>query len=164
MFTELVPLLADRTVLITVARESDTTLRATAIPKRAREGENSALSTPLSFVGTPEELDRDFGRTLAEYVDAHQSLGSTLAQAKATMEAPAKAAQEEAKRKADEKRKAKSATSAPGPAPSTQPAASASRDPVPGTTSSLFGGPTAEPAQSQQDEEQQEGGGGRLRL
>ena len=159
MFTELMPLLTDRTVLITVARESDTTLRAMAIPKRVREGENAALSTPLSFVGTPEELDRDFGRTLAEYVEAHQRLSSTLAQAKAEMEAAAKAAQEEAKRKGDEKGKAKSATSAPGPAPSTQPAASASRDPVPGTTSSLFGGAPTGPVESQPS-----GGGGGLRL
>jgi len=98
MFTELIPLLAERTVLITVARESDTTIRATVVPKRNSESENAALSTPLSFVGTPEELDRDFGRTLAEYVEAHQRLGSTLAQAKAEMEAAAKAAQEEAKR------------------------------------------------------------------
>jgi len=31
MFAELMPLLGERTVLITVARESDTTLRATVI-------------------------------------------------------------------------------------------------------------------------------------
>ena len=149
MFSELMPLLAERTVLITVARESDTTIRATVVPKRNSESENAALSTPLSFVGTPEELDRDFANELASYVDAHRQLGSTLAQAKATMEAAAKAAQEEAKRKADDKRKAKSATSAPAPAPSAQPAASASRDPVPGTTSSLFGGAPTGPAESQ---------------
>ena len=157
MFSELMPLLAERTVLITVARESDTTIRATVVPKRNSESENAALSTPLSFVGTPEELDRDFANELASYVDAHRQLGSTLAQAKATMEAAAKAAQEEAKRKADDKRKAKSATSAPAPAPSAQPAASASRDPVPGTTSSLFGGAPTGPAESQP-------GGGGLRL
>ena len=156
MFTELMPLLADRTVLITVARESDTTVRATAIPKRAREGDNPALSTPLSFVGTPEELDRDFAKELAAYVETHGQLGSTLAQAKATMEAAAKAAQEEAKRKADDKRKVKSATSAPAPAPSAQPEASVSRDPVPGTTSSLFGGAPTGPAESQPGR----GGGG----
>jgi PRTRC genetic system protein E len=152
MFSELMPLLAARTVLITVARESDTTVRATAIPRRAREGENAALSTPLSFIGTPEELDRDFGRALAEYVDAHQRLGSTLAQAKAEMEAAAKAAQEEAKRKADEKRKAKSPTSASAPAP-----APASGDPVTGTTSSLFGGAPTGPVESQPAGQQQGG-------
>src|SRR5690242_11228859 len=87
VFTELMPLLAGRTVLITVARESDTTIRVNVCPKRSSEGENAALSTPLSFVGTPEELDGDFARELAGYVDAHRQLGSTLAQAKAEMEA-----------------------------------------------------------------------------
>src|SRR5215472_9706845 len=153
MFSELMPLLADRTVLITVARESDTTVRATAIPKRAREGDNPALSTPLSFVGTPEELDRDFAKELAAYVDTHRQLGSTLAQAKAEMEAAAKAAQEEAKRKADEKRKVKSSTSTSAPVPPTQPPAPASPGPALGTTSSLFGGVSAETAPSQQKEE-----------
>ncbi len=152
MFTELMPLLAERTVLITVARESGTTIRATVVPKRTSESENAALSTPLSFVGTPEELDRDFGRTLAEYVDAHQRLGSTLAQAKAEMEAAAKAAQEEAKRKTDEKGKVKSSTSTSAPVPPTQPPAPASPGPAPGTTSSLFGGVSAETAPSQQKE------------
>jgi hypothetical protein len=70
----------------------------------------------------PEELARDFGRAFAEYVDAHQRLGTTLAQANAEMEAAAKAAQEEAKRKADEKRKAKALTSASAAPPSAQPA------------------------------------------
>ena len=158
MFSELMLLLADRTVLITVARESGTTIRATVVPKRNSQSENAALSTPLSFLGTPEELDRDFGRTLAEYVDAHQRLGSTLTQAKAEMEAAAKAAQEEAKRKADEKRKVKSPTSTSAPVPPTEPAASASRDPAPGTTSSLFGGATTGSVESQP------GGGGGLRL
>ena len=157
MFTELIPLLADRTVLITVARESDTTVRATVVPKRNSESEIAALSTPLSFVGTPEELDRDFGRTLAEYVDAHQRLGSTLTQAKAEMEAAAKAAQEEEKRKADEKRKVKSPTSTSAPVPSTQPATSASREPVTGTTSSLFGGEPTGAGESKPAGQQQGG-------
>ena len=157
MFTELIPLLTERTVLITVARESDTTIRATVVPKRNSESEIAALSTPLSFVGTPEELDRDFGRTLAEYVEAHQRLGSTLAQAKAEMEAAAKAGQEEAKRKADEKRKVKSSTSTSAPVPPTQPATPASPGPAPGTTSSLFGGVSAETATSQQKEEEEGG-------
>src|SRR5215472_12883745 len=157
MFTELMPLLAERTMLITVARESGTTIRATVVPKRNSGSENAAVSTPLSFVGTPEELDRDFAKELAAYVETHGQLGSTLAQAKATMEAAAKAAQEEAKRKADDKRKVKSATSAPAPAPSAQPEASVRRDPVPGTTSSLFGGAPTGPVESQQ------GGGGGLR-
>src|SRR5438876_6219078 len=125
------PLLAERTVLITVARESDTTIRVNVCPKRSSESENAALSTPLSFVGTPEELDQGFAKELAAYVDTHRQLGSTLAQAKATMEAAAKAAQEEAKRKADEKRKEKPAVSAPAPACTTLPASSVNPEPAP---------------------------------
>ena len=150
MFTELMPLLADRTVLITVARQSDTTIRINVCPKRTKESENAALSTPLSFVGTPEELDRDFAKELAGYVETHRQLSSTLAQAKAEMEAAAKAAQEEAKRKAEEKRKAKPSTPTPTPSGSTPPASSTNSDPAPQTTSSLFGPTPAEPSQSQQ--------------
>ncbi len=39
------PLLEERTVLITVARESDTTIRLNVCPKRSSEGENAALLT-----------------------------------------------------------------------------------------------------------------------
>ena len=162
MFAELMPLVADRTLLITVARESDTTLRVNVVPKRTAPGDNAALSTPLSLAGIPEELDRAFAQSLAEYAETHQRLSSTLAQAKAEMEAAAKAAQEEAKRKADEKRKAKPSTSTPAPAASTQSTGSASPESAQATTSSLFGGTSAEPTQSQQQQQQQQQGGLRL--
>lgn len=150
MFTELMPLLADRTVLITVARESDTTVRVNTIPKRVKEGENAALTTPLSFVGTPEELDRDFPSALAEYVETHQGLSTTLAQAKAEMDAAAKAAQEEAKRKSDERRKAKSANSAPAPSGSNEPAAPAQPEHAVPASANLFGSAPSPSPQSQQ--------------
>jgi PRTRC genetic system protein E len=152
VFTELMPLLAHRTVLITVARENDTTLRVNLLPKRANDNEHSALTTPLSFAGTPEELDRDFARELAAYVDAHQRLGSTLAEAKATMEAAAKAAQEEAKRKSEERRKSKtlSSTSAPA-APDPPPASTATTNTAQPRTPELFGNtPSAQIQQQQQ--------------
>ena len=74
-------------------------LRVNVIPKKLREDENPALTTPLSYTGTPEELDAELGKHLASYVECHTQLGSTLAQAKAEMEAAAKAAQEEAGRR-----------------------------------------------------------------
>ncbi len=149
MFIELMPLLAQRTVLITVARESDTTLRVNILPKQIKESENPALTTPLSFVGTPEELDRDFARELAGYVDAHQRLSSSLAEAKAVMEAAAKAAQEEAKRKAEEKRKSRTPNSTSASTPSDQPAdATAPPNSTEPSTAGLFG--TTESVQPQQ--------------
>ena len=121
MFAELMPLLAGRTVMITVAREDDKTLRVNVIPKKVKDDENPALTTPLSYTGTPEELDTELSRHLASYVECHTQLGSTLAQAKAEMEAAAKAAQEEARKKAAERGKkateqpASNADSAPAP-------------------------------------------------
>ena len=105
MFVELMPLLAGRTVMITVARVDDRTLRVNVIPTKKNEDENAALTTPLSYTGIPEELDGELGKQVASYVEAHQQLGSTLAQVKTEMDAAAKAAQEEAKRKATERSK-----------------------------------------------------------
>jgi PRTRC genetic system protein E len=105
VFVELMPLLAGRTVMIIVARENDTTLRVNIVPKQTTENENPALTTPLSYTGTPEELDAELGKHLASYVECHTQLGSTLAQAKSEMEAAAKAAQEEARKKAAERSK-----------------------------------------------------------
>ena len=111
MFVEIMPLLAGRTVMITVAREDEKTVRVCVIPKKAKEDDHPALTTPLSYTGTPEELDAELGKHLASYVECHTQLGSTLAQAKAEMDAAAKAAQEEARKKAE--RNKKSAEKAP---------------------------------------------------
>jgi PRTRC genetic system protein E len=106
VFVELMPLLAGRTVMITVARLDDQTLRVNVIPtSKSGETENPALTTPLSCTGTPEELDAELARQLTSYVECHRQIGSTLAQAKAEMDAAAKAAQEEARKKAEERRK-----------------------------------------------------------
>ncbi len=92
--------------MITVAREDDKTLRVNAIPTtKPGESENPALTTPLSYTVTPEELDAEPGRELAGHVECHRALGSTLAAAKAEMDAAAKAAQEEARKKTEERKK-----------------------------------------------------------
>ena len=133
MFAELMPLLAGRTVLITVANVDDNTLRVNVIP-HAKADENPALSTPLTYTGSPEELDAELGRHLAGCVEVHQRTGSSLAEAKATMEGAAKAAQEEAKRKAEERKKA---TLKPPVTPTAGPAAAppSTPEPVPSSPS-----------------------------
>jgi PRTRC genetic system protein E len=78
--------------MITVAREDDKTLRVSVLPTKSSDSENPALTTPLSYTGTPEELDAELGRELAGYVECHRALGSTLAAAEAEMDAAAKAA------------------------------------------------------------------------
>ena len=136
MFVELMPLLDGRTVMITVARENDKTVRVCVIPRRMKEDENQALTTPLSYTGTPEELDTELGKHLASYVECHTQLGSTLAQAKAEMEAAAKAAQEEARKKAAER--GKKGAEKPGTNGNVTPAAPAT--PAVAATMTLFGG------------------------
>ena len=96
MFVELMPLLRERTLLITVAR-LDEKLKVNVIPARVKESEDQALTTPLSFTGSAEELDAELGKHLASYVDSHMQLGNTLAEAKAEMDAAAKAARQRAK-------------------------------------------------------------------
>ncbi len=96
MFVELMPLLKERTLLITVARV-DEKVKVNVIPTKVKEGEDQALTTPLSFTGSAEELDSELGRSLASYVDGHLALGCTLAEAKAEMDAAAKAARQKVK-------------------------------------------------------------------
>ena len=100
VFVEIMSLLSSRTVMITVAREDERNLRVDIIPTtKSGSTENPALATPLSYTGTPNELDAELGKHLASYVECHLALGSTLASAKAEMDAAAKAAQEEARKK-----------------------------------------------------------------
>jgi PRTRC genetic system protein E len=143
VFVELMPMLAGRTVMITVAREDDKTLRLHIIPKKMKDDENPALSMPLSYTGTPEELDAELGKHLASYVECHTQLGSTLAQAKAEMDAAAKAAQDEARKKAADR--GKRATEKPAANTDSAPAAPAT--PPPAASMTLFGGsqPTITP-------------------
>jgi PRTRC genetic system protein E len=96
VFVELMPMLKERTLLITVARLEEK-LKVNVIPSRAKEGEEQALTTHLSYTGSPEELDAELGKHLASYVNSHVQLGSTLAEAKAEMDAAAKAARQKAK-------------------------------------------------------------------
>ena len=96
MFVELMPLLKDRTLLLTIARVGEK-VKVNVIPAKAKEGEDQALTTPLSYTASPEELDTELGKHLASYVDTHVALGSTLAEAKAEMDAAAKASRQKAK-------------------------------------------------------------------
>src|SRR5271157_3462856 len=99
MFTELLPLLRKRGLLLTISLVEGDTIRATVVPQKACDTEDSALTTPLAITGTAEELDRDLPQRLVEFTGAHLQLQTTLTSAKAEMEAAAKAAREEARKK-----------------------------------------------------------------
>jgi PRTRC genetic system protein E len=105
MFRQLVPLLRHRSVLLTVTSLEDDQIRVNVIPKKLNEGENSALTTPMSFTGTAVELDEQLPDSIVSFVASHLELKNTLARAREEMDAAAKAAQEEARSKAKNNKK-----------------------------------------------------------
>jgi PRTRC genetic system protein E len=105
VFVELMPILADRTVMITVARLNDDAIRVNVIPQRTGETENAALATPFSISGTPAELDAELSVHLLGYVESHRQLRTSLAESTSQMDAAAKAAQEDARRKTAKRKK-----------------------------------------------------------
>jgi hypothetical protein len=49
MFQQLVPLLRQRSVLLTVTSLEEDQIRVNVLPKKLADGENAALTTPMSF-------------------------------------------------------------------------------------------------------------------
>ena len=99
MFQELMPLLAQRILLLTLSRVSDEQISVNIIPKPLKSDQpddGCALTTPLRGTGTPKELDDQLPPQLADFVETHLGLSSTLKNAKEQMEAAAKAAREAA--------------------------------------------------------------------
>jgi PRTRC genetic system protein E len=122
MFKELAPFLRQRAVLLTVTHLEEEQIRVNIVPQKLMDGDNAALTTPLTVTGTAEELDRDLPATVVNFVAAHLELKNTLDCAKAEMDAAAKAAQSEAR--------SKSKTPATKVAPKSEPA-KASKSPGP---------------------------------
>jgi PRTRC genetic system protein E len=105
MFQQLVPLLRQRSVLLTVTSLEDDQIRVNVMPKKLKEGENTALTTLMSFTGTAAELDGQLPDAIVSFVASHLDLKNTLARAKEEMDAAAKAAQEEARNKTKNNKK-----------------------------------------------------------
>lgn len=99
MFKELAPLLRHRAVLFTVSHVEDDRFRVNVIPKKIADGENDALTTPVSVTGTVEDLDKELPQTLLHFVSSHLELKNSLERAKAEMEEASKAARVEARKK-----------------------------------------------------------------
>jgi PRTRC genetic system protein E len=96
MFKELVPVLRDRAVLLTVTLVDADQIRVNIVPKKLKEGDNDALTTPLSVTGTAEDLDAELSSTIVGFVSSHLQMKNTLEKAKAEMDAASKVAQAEA--------------------------------------------------------------------
>jgi PRTRC genetic system protein E len=100
MFKELVPILRSRAVLMTVTALDDDQIRVNVVPKKMKDGDHDALTTPLSVTGTAEELDAQLGSTLVGFVASHLQMKNSLEKAKTEMDTATKAAQAEARAKA----------------------------------------------------------------
>ena len=54
MFKELAPYLRQRAVLLTVTHLEEEQIRVNIVPQKLKDGENAALTTPLTVTGTAE--------------------------------------------------------------------------------------------------------------
>jgi PRTRC genetic system protein E len=99
MFKELAPLLRHRAVLFTVAHVEEDQFRVNVVPKKIADGENDALTTPVSVTGTAEDLDKELPEILLHFVSSHLELKNSLERAKAEMEEASKAARAETRKK-----------------------------------------------------------------
>jgi len=124
VFTELMPLLRQRAVMITISDVGQGLLRVNIIPRKlvvdGSSDENTALTTPLSITGKAEELDRELPGQLATFTESIARTGSNLDELKTQHAAAVKALEAENKKKLDDKKKvngSKTASTPPYPNP-----------------------------------------------
>src|SRR5271155_2284852 len=124
VFTELMPLLRQRAVMITISDVGQGLLRVNIIPRKlvvdGSSDENTALTTPLSITGKAEELDRELSGQLTSFTESIAKTGSNLEELKTQHSAAVKAMEAENKKKLDDKKKAngsKTVSTPPKPNP-----------------------------------------------
>jgi len=118
MFKELAPLLAKRSLILTVSSVGDERIRVTVTPRPTGKDDVKELSQPFAVEGTAEELDTELPNAIVGYTAQHMTLENSLAHVKASMEATLKEVKDEAAKKvADAKKTAKVGAKMPaGPA------------------------------------------------
>ena len=127
VFTELMPLLRQRAVMITISDVGQGLLRVNIIPRKlvvdGSSDENTALTTPLSITGKAEELDRELPGQLATFTESIARTGSNLDELKTQHAAAVKALEAENKKRLDDKKKvngSKTASTPPNPNPAAE--------------------------------------------
>jgi PRTRC genetic system protein E len=123
MFTELMPLLKQRVLVLTISRVDDEVICVGVIPKKREDAddENVALTIPLALTGKPEELDRDLPAQLSGFADSVIKTGSNLEQLKAEHAAAVKAVDAENRKRLDDKKKINGKTVPPAEKPASGP-------------------------------------------
>ena len=119
MFTELMPLLKQRVVMITISDVGEGLLRVNVIPRKLEGSadENGALTAPLSITGKADELDRELPGQLTSFTESVTKTGSNLDELKTQHAAAVKAVEAENKKKIDDKKKGNGSKAAQTPPP-----------------------------------------------
>lgn len=125
MFTELMPLLKQRVVMITISDVGEGLLRVNVIPRKldGSSDENGALTAPLSIMGKPDELDRELSSQLTSFTESVTKTGSNLDELKTQHAAAVKAVEAENKKKIEDKKKGNGSRNASTPPPPPGPTA-----------------------------------------
>jgi len=112
-------------VIMTISDLGDGLLRINVIPRQVEGGtdENTALTSPLSITGNPEELDRELPGQLASFTESILRTATNLEELKAQHAAAVKAVEAENRKKLDEKRKANGSKVPSAPPPDSSRAA-----------------------------------------
>jgi PRTRC genetic system protein E len=124
MFRELMPLIENRPLSITVAALSGGRIRVNVVPQglekdrkindkvgfsnkdkiaKVPEAAINALTTPLSLTGTAEEIDQSLAEALTQFVESHGQLQHTLDKAREQIADAVRAAEERDKTKSKTK-------------------------------------------------------------
>jgi PRTRC genetic system protein E len=139
---------------MTATALDDDQIRVNVVPKKMKDGDHDALTTPLSVTGTAEELDAQLGPTLVGFVASHLQMKNALEKAKIEMDTATKAAQAEARAKSKTPISKTPVKAEPAPAA----AAAQSHEPakpVPAKPASLFDVPA--PVDEEDDSTSDEG-------
>jgi len=106
VFTELMPLLRQRVVMITISDVGEGLLRVNVIPRKLEGSadENGALTVPLSITGKAEELDRELPGQLTSFTESVTRTGSNIDELRTQHAAAIKAVEAENKKKIDDKK------------------------------------------------------------
>ncbi|HEV2398748.1 MAG TPA: PRTRC system protein E [Candidatus Sulfotelmatobacter sp.] len=124
MFIELMPLIENRPLTITVAALSEGRIRVNVVPQalakdskvnekigyankdkvaQVPESAIHALTVPLSLTGAPEEIDAELAQQLTTYVDSHLKLEHAVDEAKRQIAEAIKAIEEREKNRSKAK-------------------------------------------------------------
>ena len=105
MFREFTPLLAKRSLVLTVASVGDERIRVTITPRPTGKDEPKELIQPFAIEGTAQELDDGLSAAIVGYTSEHLTLERSLEQVKANMDAALKEVKDEAAKKIADARK-----------------------------------------------------------